>query len=55
MKNRTIDIKKVIDSDDIIENAKMKTNKANNKKNSKTIILNSDMFLIILTIDYLKF
>ena len=43
IKNRTIEIKTVIDSEEIIENAKMKKNRANNKKNSITIKLNSDM------------
>lgn len=48
IKNRTIDIKTTVDSADIIENAKMKKNRAINKKNSIIIKLNSDMFLIIL-------
>ena len=48
MKNKTIEINTVIGSADINENAKMKTKRPMNKKNSIRVICNSDMFLIIL-------
>ena len=55
IKNKTIEINTVIGSADIIENAKRKTKRAINKKNSISIKCNSDMFLIILESRRYKF
>jgi len=49
-----MEIKTVIDSEDIIENVKTKTKSAINKKNSIRIKCNSDIFLIILRNELLK-